>query len=60
MQVKIFAHFGPDAVAELEKQINDWLALLPAHGEMRHTSTAITVTDGKPSYVIAIWWEPHN
>jgi hypothetical protein len=60
MQVKIFTHLGPDAVTELEKQINDWLALLPAHGEMRHTSTAITVTDGKPSFVIAAWWEPHD
>jgi hypothetical protein len=60
MQVKIFSHTGHDATAELEKQINDWLVLLPAHGEMRHTSTAITVTDGKPSFVVAVWWQPHN
>jgi hypothetical protein len=33
MQVKIFTHFGPDAVVELEKQINDWLILLPAYGK---------------------------
>jgi hypothetical protein len=60
MQVKIFAHLGSDAIAELEKRINDWLVLLPAHGEMRHTSTAITVTDGKPSFIVAVWWQPHD
>jgi hypothetical protein len=27
---------------------------------MRHTSTAITITDGKPSFIVAIWWQPHN
>jgi hypothetical protein len=53
-------HFGPDAVVEVEKQINEWLVLLPAHGAIRHTSTAITVTDGKPSFIVAVWWEPHN
>jgi len=60
VQVKIFVHIGSDATAELEKQINDWLVLLPAHGEMKHTSTAITVTDGKPSFIVAVWWQPHN
>ena len=32
MPVKIFGHIGSDSTAVLEKQINDWLALLPAHG----------------------------
>jgi hypothetical protein len=60
VQVKIFTHIGSDTTEALEKQINEWLALLPAHGEMRHTSTAITITDGKPSFIVAIWWQPHN